>query len=238
MNIVIPMAGEGRRFAEAGYAAPKPMIPVLGKPMYAWAAESLPLQLARQLIFLVRANQLTEDFLADVDSRFAGRQVKLIPVEKLTGGQMSTVMLARDEIETEEGLLIHNADTGFHSRLGEMLPRLKPEVKGAVTVFRATDPRFSFARLNGRGDVVEVREKDPISCWATTGTYFFSHGNDFVRCSEEAMKMDLRIRGEFYVGPLYNLLVGRGGRVVADYATHVDCMGTPEELREFLERRG
>ena len=39
---IIPMAGEGIRFADQGYRLPKPLIPINGVPMVVRAAKCLP----------------------------------------------------------------------------------------------------------------------------------------------------------------------------------------------------
>lgn len=235
MIIVIPMAGDGRRFSDAGYSTPKPLIDVLGMPMYARAVDSLPLDLARRVIFLVRTEHLTSELRIDIETRFGAYAPEILPVQAITEGQMCTVLLARELIDSGEILLIHNADTACSSSLSGLLDRSELLWDGAVTVFSSTDPRFSFARLDENGAIVEIREKDVISPWATTGTYVFRRGSEFIRYADEAIARNLRHRGEFYVGPLFNLLIRDGGRVLPDFADRVDCMGTPEELTQFIE---
>ena len=44
LNILIPMAGEGSRFKDAGFFFPKPIIEVLNKPMIQWVIESLNIE--------------------------------------------------------------------------------------------------------------------------------------------------------------------------------------------------
>lgn len=106
---------------------------------------------------------------------------------------------------------------------------------GIISVFEATEDRWSFVKVNDEGYVVEVAEKEPISKWATAGMYHFSHGCDFVSAANEMIRQNLRVNGEFYVGPLYNILVERGKKVVIDIAHEMWCLGTPEELSYFLE---
>ena len=54
INIVIPMAGAGSRFAKAGYLKPKPFIDVLGKPMICHVLDNLNIKDAK-FILLARA---------------------------------------------------------------------------------------------------------------------------------------------------------------------------------------
>ena len=235
MNIVLPIAGLGSRFRQAGFTTPKPLIPVLGKPMYAWAADSLPLARARRLIFILLASQpefpeLREDILV----RYAAHQPTVLTVPALTAGQAVTVLAARTQIDTGEPLLIHNADTGFEADARWADDALQCGADGALLVFPSDEPRWSFSREGPEGWVVEVREKAAISPWASTGTYWFRRGADFVRLAEARLRTAARESGEYYVGPLYNDLIAEGGRVKNYPIERLHCFGTPEDLEHTL----
>lgn len=235
MNIVIPMAGLGKRFVDAGFTVPKPLIGVDGVPMYARAAQSLPLELATQLIFVCLTDQLENGLRADINNRFRKFRPIIVTVNSVTRGQADTVLRARYIIAGETPLIIHNADTTFRSPLAQTLTTLPRNVAGVVTVFKETDTRWSFARLDDTGSIVEVAEKTPISNWATAGMYYFRRGSDFIRLADKTIESDSRTDGEFYVGPIYNLLIAEGQRILPDYANEVGCMGTPEDLQKYNE---
>lgn len=158
----------------------------------------------------------------------------LIPVAEVTEGQACTVLLAREYINNDNGLMIHNADSYFRSRLSEMVSGVARDIDGVISVFEATEERWSFVRMNKRGYVVEVAEKKPISTWATTGMYYFCHGRDFVSAAEEMIARDMRVNNEFYIGPAYNLLIAQGKRIIPDVVDEMWCMGTPEDVQRFL----
>ncbi len=52
LNIVIPMAGAGSRFAVAGYKDPKPLIPIHGVPMIRLIIENLKPSSEHKFIFI------------------------------------------------------------------------------------------------------------------------------------------------------------------------------------------
>ena len=236
MNIVIPMAGRGQRFIDGGYTVPKPLIEVLGSWMLVWALKSLPLELAHRIIFICLEEHLNDWPLREViESQYGHCNPIIIPVTSVTEGQASTVLLAREHINSSDGLIIHNADTFFRSDLKNSLIANGENVDGMISVFHSTDDRWSFARADDRGRVIEVAEKKPISSWATTGMYYFRHGRDFVSAAQELIRRDERINGEFYVAPAYNILIRAGHNIVLDVADEVWCMGTPEELSTFVE---
>ncbi|HMB91094.1 MAG TPA: glycosyltransferase family 2 protein [Rhodothermales bacterium] len=234
MNIVMPMAGRGSRFVEVGITTPKPLIDVQGQPMYAWAMESLPLNLARRVIFICQDEHLQSSGLRkDIETRYAQLDPVIIGLDHITEGQACTVLMARDYIDTQEPLLIYNADTYCRTALATTLPGLSPEVDGLIGVFKALGDKWSFARLGEDGRVLETAEKRRISEWATTGLYFFRRGEDFVRHADAMIAADERQNGEFYVAPVYNRLIAEGGEVRVDPASEVWVLGTPEDLAQF-----
>ena len=236
MNIVMPMAGRGSRFTELGHTVPKPLIDVRGRPMYAWAMDSLPLALARRVIFICLEEHLRDRALeADIRERYAAYAPEIVSLGHVTEGQACTVLEARALIDTDEPLIIYNADTYCRTRLAQRLPALAPEVAGVLSVFRAPGDKWSFARVDATGRVVETAEKRRISEWATTGLYHFRRGRDFVHHAEAMIRAGERERGEFYVAPVYNRLIAAGARIEIDEAEEVWVLGTPEDLARFEE---
>jgi dTDP-glucose pyrophosphorylase len=233
VNLVMPMAGRGSRFAQAGVRTPKPLIDVLGRPMYAWATDSLPLALASRLIFLCLREHLTgTDLERDIHARYGRLSPVIVPIDEVTEGQACTVLLARQWIDDDRHLVIFNADTWYRSTL-------PPSVAGLLGVFRAAGDRWSFARTDAKGRVVETAEKRRISDLACTGLYHFTRGSDFVRYAREMIRDDDRVNREFYVAPVYNRMIRDGLDIRVDVADEAWALGTPEDLEQFLaEYRG
>ncbi len=234
MNIVMPMAGRGSRFAQIGIDTPKPLIDVRGRPMYAWAMESLPLESAQRMIFICLAEHLQNRALADdIHSRYAHWNPEIISLDEVTAGQACTVLKARSQIDNDEPLLIYNADTFCRTALNERLPTLPSEVDGLVGAFQATGDKWSFARADESGRVLEMAEKRRISEWASTGLYYFRRGGDFVRHAQAMIEAEERVNGEFFVAPVYNRMIAAGSAIYLDPAKEVWVLGTPEDLEHF-----
>ena len=239
MNIVIPMAGRGSRFADVGYRLPKPMIPVLGRPMYSWAVDSMPLSAATRLIFVCLAEHLAEVGLeADIQSRYGTLNPVVISLDHVTDGQACTVLLARRWIDNADPLIIFNADTWCRTNLARTLPAMPASVAGILGVFRAPGDRWSFARTNAEGRVVETAEKKRISDLACTGLYHFSRGGDYCRHADAMIAANDRTRNEFYVAPIYNRMIADGLDIRVDVAEEAAALGTPEDLASFLSEHG
>jgi NDP-sugar pyrophosphorylase family protein len=234
MNIVIPMAGRGKRFADIGVREPKPLIPVLGKPMYSWAVDGLPLRSDVQLIFICLAEHLTNTALEkDIHTRYVANRPTIIALDHVTEGQACTVLTAGNSINSNDPLVIFNADTYSPTTLMQALPGMGPSVAGVLDVFKGQGSHWSFARVDGQGRVVETAEKRRISQWATTGLYYFSRGADFVRHAQDMIAADERSNGEFYVAPVYNRMIAAGADIRINPVETIWVLGTPEELKAF-----
>lgn len=92
MNIVIPMAGRGRRFAEAGYSEPKPLIAIEGHPMVWWAVQGLPSVPPEQMIFIVSKEHVTQHAIDEKLRHIFSSHVRVVVQTAESSGQASTVL--------------------------------------------------------------------------------------------------------------------------------------------------
>lgn len=238
IEIVIPMAGLGSRFSEAGYQDPKPFIQVDGKPMIQWVVENLSSQLYRtHFTFIVNRLHL-ESYRMDEKLSKMIPGCNIVPVPGKTEGAACTVLLAMDEIAQDRPLLIANSDQYVDINIDDFLSSaLSPSKDGLIMTFPATDKKWSYAKLNAQGLVSEVAEKKPISQNATVGIYFFKTARSFVDACHSMIRLDQRTNGEFYVCPVYNEFIRAGGKV-GIFPISADAMhglGTPEDLNYFLK---
>ncbi len=244
-NFVIPMAGQGKRFLEAGYNIPKYIIKAHKKSMFEWALASLPLDMAQKVIFIYfkehQKKYNVSKFIRDVvitDYPFLKNRYLIIWLNKVTRGQTETVLSAKKYINNEIPLVIYNIDSYFQSsRLRQRLFNVYYQgIDGVLGVFRSRGHRWSFIKVNKNGFVIKTTEKKPISNLASTGLYTFTKGKDFVKAAEYAVKNNLTIKGEFYIAPLYNILIKERKRFIVDFAEEFWCLGTPKDLNNFLKK--
>ena len=238
MNFLITMAGEGRRFREAGYDLPKMLIEAKGKTLLEWSIDSLPLNLCSRLIFVAQQKHEDEFHLSKRIISIYGNQVKSVHfkfIDKLTRGQSETACLATHLIDLSQPLLIFNIDTQFFSSSLEK-NLLRKNIDGVLGAFYSEEPRFSFAALNDENFVTKTAEKEVISSNALTGLYHFTYPEDFFEAAESAFSKNETTKGEFYIAPLYNHLINKGRKLIVDIADEVNILGTPEELKSFLRK--
>jgi dTDP-glucose pyrophosphorylase len=247
LNIVIPMAGRGSRFASAGYAVPKPLIPVGGRPMIEWIIENVRPTRAHRFIFLCLSEHLDRYPEVPAELRRLCPGCEIVPVRSVTEGAACTVLLAREFIGSDSPLMIANSDQIVDLPIDDYLAAADaPGVDGLIMTFWSDHPKWSYCRLRDDGTVSEVVEKQVVSNEATVGIYNFARGRDFVRAADAMIAADLRVNNEFYVAPCYNQLIAEGARVVTmktgrEYAGMYG-LGIPEDLdffrtTEYFRRR-
>lgn len=235
MKVLIPMAGAGSRFAKEGYTFPKPLIDVNGKPMIQTVVENLDFDC--EYIFLVRKSHL-EDYTGLVDTldRITNGKFNYIEVDGLTEGAACTALLAERLIDSDEDLLIANSDQVVEYQPQNFLMlKNQTDCDAMVYTFNAVHPKWSFVKTNSRGFVTEVAEKRPISNIATCGIYWYRRGSDFVRYAHQMIEKNIRVNNEFYIAPVYNELIEDRKTLIPFYVDKMWGIGTPEDLRHFLE---
>lgn len=233
MIVVMPMAGRGSRFAGHGVERPKPLIPVAGKPMFAWALRSLDGLAYRRIVFVALAEQEAHFGVTSLARRYAGDRAEVVLLDEVAEGQLCSVLAARDYFDHDEDVLIASSDTYVRSNLARDIARCGPACHGLISVIDLPGDRWSFARTDESGAVVEVAEKVRISDHASTGLYYFAQGRRFVETAEAMIANQEKTRGEYYVIPVYQKYIDRGLGVELSVAQTMWDMGTPEALAAF-----
>jgi len=233
MNVLIPMAGAGSRFEQAGYTFPKPLIDVNGKPMIQRVVDNLNID-ARH-IFIVQKSHYEKYALKHMLNLIAPN-CEIVQVEGMTEGAACTTLLAKEFIDNDEPLVLANSDQYVEWDSNQfMYSAMADDIDGSILTFEATHPKWSYARLNDDGFVTEVAEKKPISKHATVGVYFWRRGSDYVRSAESMIQKNIRVNNEFYVCPVYNEALLDGARVKTFHIDKMWGLGTPEDLDVFLK---
>ncbi|EDO8279620.1 lipopolysaccharide biosynthesis protein, partial [Campylobacter jejuni] len=213
MNIVIPMAGLGSRFAKAGFDKPKPFIDVLDKPMIVRVLENLKYKDARYIL-IARKEHLTKEkkLVDEIKNNF---NVEFIPIDKLTEGTACTVLYARKYINNDMPLMIANSDQIVDINIADFInDSFKRGLDGSILTFidKEKNPKWSFAKLNN-DLVVEIKEKEAISEFATVGIYFFNKGKIFIESAIDMIIENDRVNNEFYTCPVYNYAIKSGAKI-------------------------
>jgi NDP-sugar pyrophosphorylase family protein len=234
INIVIPMAGRGSRFAGTENDVPKPLIEVVpGKAMVDLVIDYLRLPEQHRFIFVGlaahdRAYRLKEFFR----DKTSGHEVVL--AHEVTAGPAVSALLAETFIDNEDELLVAYCDMFLTINMTHFLEwNRRNGSHGGVVTYPSTDAVDSYAQIDSSGRVARTAEKVVISGTATAGVYYFRKGQDFVSSVHTMLATRPDGDSELFVNPCYNELI-RQGKTVLAYPISRDArieMGTPDDLR-------
>ena len=229
LKIVIPMAGLGSRFATQGYEDPKPLIQFLGKPMIQHVVEHLGM-MKNEHIFLCQKSHVEKYKLHELFASFLGN-FKIVEADGLTEGAACTVMLADKVLDPDDEVMLVNSDqlVLWDKDLTELR---YDNIGGGIYYFRGEGPKWSYARINHAGFVIEVAEKKQISEFATSGMYYWKKWSYFMDAASHMIAANDRVNNEFYVAPVYNYALERN--IIIRPVDYVHQVGTPEELDAYL----
>ena len=232
LNILIPMAGAGSRFKEAGYIFPKPLIEINNKPMIQWVIESLKLE--GNYIFIVQKEH-QEKYNINSVLKILKPNCKIIELDSVTEGAACTTLLAKKFINSNNPLVIANSDQYIEwNSIKSMYNFNSKKIDGSILTFEATHPKWSYAKVDKNNFVLEVAEKKVISKNATVGVYYWKKGSDYIKYAESMIKKNIRVNKEFYVCPVFNEAIQDKKKIIIDEVLEMHGLGIPEDLNNFL----
>lgn len=237
INILIPMAGLGSRFVEAGFKNPKPFIDVAGLPMIVRVLENLKTDDSRFILILQKS--FMERFEADLDKLQREFDVIFIPIDLVTEGAACTTLFALDYINNSSPLIIANSDQLVDIEVSKFIKDANHrKLDGSILVFESKESKWSYVKVNESGYMILLKEKSVISSNATVGIYYFTKGSDYVLAATRLIINNDRVNNEFYVAPTYNYLVNEYDKKIGIYTidrSQMHGLGTPNDLKEYLE---
>lgn len=236
INIVIPMAGAGSRFAQAGYKKPKPFIDVLGRPMICHVLDNLNMPDARFILLTRKEHFENEQETVNwIKSKY---NVEFVLIDNLTEGAACTVLHAHKLIDNNTPLLIANSDQIVDMNIAEFINDSENRnLDGSVLCFKDHDTKWSYAKIDGEGLITEIREKVVISEFATVGIYYFAKGGFFVKNAIDMIIRNERVKNEFYVAAVYNFGIQEGLKfgIFNININQMHGIGTPTDLNVYID---
>ena len=233
LNVLIPMAGAGSRFANAGFTFPKPLIDVRGKPMVQVVVENMNME--ANFIFIVQKEHY-EKYNLQYMLQLVAPGCKIVQVDGVTEGAACTVLMAKELINNDDKLFMINSDLFIEWNSNEVMYSLAADqIDGGILTFESTHPKYSYVKTDDNGFAAEVVEKKVISNMATVGAYYWTKGSDFVKYAEKMVSENRRVNNEFYVAPVYQEAIDDGKKIKIKNIEKFWSLGTPEDLTTFLQ---
>jgi len=215
MNLVIPIGSSSKFFSIEEYGYPKSLIEVMGKPMIEHVITNVTQDLHfSKIIFIVRQDECQQFHLDNTLDLLSPIKPQIIQLQSDTQGALCSVLLAIEYINTDEPLLISNADQIFDGGVaGYVHAFTKQDFDAACLSFHSVHPRWSYVRTNEHNQVIETAEKRPISKSAIAGLYWYQKGTDFVRYGMDSIKHGSSIDGKYFIAPVFNEFILAGKKV-------------------------
>jgi len=233
VNVLIPMAGVGRRFTDAGYTLPKLLLPLGGKTMI----EAVVANLTNpnfNFIFVINNEQLNPKEILNLLPN-----VTIVEVAGVPQGPAMSCMCASALINNDEKLIITNCDQIIEDFSYEALANFSDfnRVDGVLGTFHSASPKNSYMKVNDDNEVIEVREKQVISNLATNGLHYWTRGKYFVESVGQMIGNRDMVNNEYYVAPSYNYMIKRGMKVMPFWYNMHFPIGIPQDYENYKRDR-
>mgnify|MGYP001329379671 FL=1 len=232
-NLLLPIAGKAQRFLDAGYTMPKPLILARNKHVIDWALESVNLEECN-LIFMVRVDHIYNFSIDKILKQKFGDDITIIKINKVTRGALETCTLAREHIDSDLPLIIYTPDVHFGPTFNPNT--INKDADGFLLTFTANSPDHSYSEYGEDGVVTNVVEKEVISKEANVGLYHFRTGKLFLKYADEVINSNMLVKNEFYIAPMYNLMIRDGLKITAANTEKMHVLGTPHQFEFFVKR--
>lgn len=237
MNIIIPMAGMGKRLRPHTLTVPKPLLPIAGKPIVQRLVEDIAVvcnQAVDEIAFVVgEFGQEIEQRLLAIAGSVGARGRICYQREAL--GTAHAVLCAADSLHGN--VVVAYADTLFRAGF-----RLDVSQEAIVWVQQVPDPSaFGVVSLGEAGEITGFVEKPQtfVSDLAIIGIYYFRDGAALKRELEFLIDNNIQVKGEYYLTDAIENLRRKGTKFVPGRVEEwLDCgnkAATVETNQRYLE---
>jgi capsule biosynthesis phosphatase len=231
MNIVIPLGGLGTRFSVDGYKMPKPLISVLGKPMIFWVIDNLNIEPEDTLTIVYNSSLEHYRFKDLLQNRYSF--VTLIKLEEATGGAAETLSLGLEHLNKSKKLISLDCDTFYEF---DILRLCRESEHHTIFYFqdRGSKPIFSYITLED-GIVTDIKEKEKISKFASTGCYMFASAHEYAKYFTYTSPNST----ETYISDVYRAMLSDvyKPKIIGKHVEAFHCVGTPLQLKLFCSAK-
>lgn len=206
LNIIVPIAGKSYFFDDKKDGFPKPFIEIYGKTMLEHFVKNYENVKDKRFIFILKEEDVRYYHLDDAINILTNNESKIIILKNETKGMACSVLMAIDEINKDNPLLIVNMDQIFDYNLNKFVSIFSSYDAGVLS-FESIHPRWAYVKIGDKNFVLEASEKKPISKNAIAGFYYFNKGKYFIKAAFNMIKKDVNYEGKYFISPALNELI-------------------------------
>jgi capsule biosynthesis phosphatase len=225
MNILIPLGGIGKRFADYGYQLPKPLIKVLGKEIIFWLLDSLKTDEGDEIF--IPYNEYLEyfNFGEIVNSKYPN--IKLTPIPN-TKGASETILKGLDHFDIKGKVVILDGDTWYNENIIEKIKKVEGN---SVLYFESKNPNpiYSYIQIKD-GIISNIKEKVKISDNANSGCYVFKSSEDL---RSKILEIGFESESELYTSQVIGRMIESGEIFIPIRVHDFYVLGTPHQIIQF-----
>jgi len=241
MHIIIPLSGIGKRFIDAGYIDPKPLIEIEGFPMIEHVVNLFPNE--NKFTFICNDAHLKTTNMRNVLLKIKPNANIFEVSVNNRKGPVDAVLQAKELILDDEEIIISYCDYGTQWNYELFKTKIK-NVDGAIACYKDFHPHMlgsdNYAFVKEENMILkEIQEKKPFTNnkmneYASNGTYYFKSGLIVKKYFKELIDLNICINNEFYVSMVYNLLVRDNLNILIFEIEKMLQWGTPKDLEEYM----
>jgi NDP-sugar pyrophosphorylase family protein len=243
MHIIIPMSGIGKRFIDAGYSVPKPLIIIENKPIIQHVIELFPGK--HKFTFICNDDHIKNTNMRSILKNIVPDcNIYEVSVNNRKG-PVDAVVQAFDIIDDNEEIIISYCDYGTKWNFDKFKENINiTNSDGAIACYKGFHPHilgndnYAFVRENNMF-MIEIQEKKPFTDnkmneYASNGSYYFKSGSLIKKYFSQLIDLNISINNEFYVSMVYNLLANDNFKILIFEIDKMLQWGTPSDLEEYV----
>ena len=223
MNIIIPMAGMGKRMRPHTLTTPKPLIPIAGKPIVQRLVEDIVAtsnEKVDEIAFIIGPSfgKEVEDHLKKVAASL-GANGKIYYQEEALG-TAHAILCAAEALKGN--VFIAFADTLFKATFS-----IDTNKDAIVWTQKVEDPTaFGVVKLNADNEIEAFVEKPKefVSDLAIIGVYYFKDGENLRKELQRLIDEDIKLKGEYQITDAMDHMLKNGLKFYTDQVDEwLDC---------------
>lgn len=244
MRIIIPMSGIGKRFLDAGYSVPKPLLEVEGRPIISHIIDLFPGE--TEFDFICNALHLETTNMREILLRLVpNARIHSVSVENRKG-PVDAVLQIADTIPNEEEIIVSYCDYGTKWDYKSFLEDMRStNADGGIPAYIGFHPHmchgdnYAFLKEENKW-VTDIQEKksfteNKMNEYASNGSYYFKSGSLMKEYFHKLVSKNMQVNGEYYVSLVYKLMLEDKKRVRVFEIEKMLQWGTPRDLEEYLQ---